>query len=410
MAIQRARQNRTRRRSDLTLQEWIARAKVRFAGTLLDFAEALPEAKRGPINYLQTVRGFQRKHADEPTRDAKPPADNHIALASIRLVEAYSIENFDRVRLAIDRLFPDLRRMDPSRSDLLNELEQSIRSLNAGGWWNIGMLVRERGRRFFAVPVRELPQIPTEVEWIHVHVHHILPSIAILVFDVQLTDDAATELNRVQARAYLPETSFRSLLHWQSGHSELPAEWVRQRQLRSWIDSLRSDVEDALKRLVGDGLFSIAARRRLRLPAIESYLVSSTDVAFSDDWEKKARGWLESYGIEPIFNSYRSDDTFFQWPQIEQRHGAVVSGHLLTVWREKYLTTIQHPQAYGGETNAVLHHVDDAMNSLMPAVVTLQLLRQSRKVIEELRERVFKRIDNGAGRAAQKVGHSPLRK
>lgn len=395
MAIQRGQQSRTRAKSDLTLQAKMKHGKVWLAGKLLDIAEALPETKRGPINYLQTVRGFQRKHADERTREAKPPANNQIALSSIRMVETYSIENFDRVRLAIDRLFPDLQRQDPTRSDLLNELDQSIRSLNAGAWWNIGMLVRERGRRMWAVPVREVPQIPSEVEWIHVHAHHILPSIAILAFDVQLTDDAAAELNRVQACPYLPEISFRSLVRWESGHSELPVEWVRQREVRNWVDSLRTDVEEILKRFIGDGLFSVEARKSPRLPAVEVYILSSKETAFSDDWNKQARWWLESYGIEPLFNAYRSDADLFQWPDVGRRRNVEVSGHLLTVWRENYLTTIQHAQAYGGEKNAVLHRVEDALNSLMPAVVTLQLLRQSRKVIEELRERVFKSIRRG---------------
>jgi hypothetical protein len=301
-----------------------------------------------------------------------------VALLSIRLVEAYSIENFDRLRLAIEQLFPDLPR-DPTRTNLLTELDQSIRSLNAGGWWNIGMLVRERRRYVYAVPIRELPQLPSQVESIHVRVHHILPSIAMLTFDVRLTDDAVTALNRVQARAYLPEIAFRSIFRWQAGHSELPVEWVRQRHVRDWIDGLRSDVEEVLKRSVAHGLFTVAVRKPPRLPAIEVYLLSTGGAALSEEWEKQTRWWLESYGIEPVFDVYRSDLAMFQWPQVERRHGAFGSGHLFTVSREKYLATIQHPKAYGSETNAVLHHVEDALDGLMPVVVSLELLRQMRR-------------------------------
>jgi hypothetical protein len=120
------------------------------------------------------------------------------------------IENLDRLRLAIQRLFPDLPR-EPTRNNLLNEFDQSIRSLNAGGWWSIGMLVRERGRLFYTLPVREFPELPPQVESIHVHAYHIVPSIAVLALDVRLTDDAPAELNRVQAHPYLPEIEFRSL-------------------------------------------------------------------------------------------------------------------------------------------------------------------------------------------------------
>jgi hypothetical protein len=55
--------------------------------------------------------------------------------------------------------------------------------------------------------------------------------------------------------------------------------------------------------------------------------------------EKKARFWLESYGIEPAFDVYRSDLAVFQWPRVE-RHRRSVTGHLLIVCREKYLAQI----------------------------------------------------------------------
>jgi hypothetical protein len=142
---------------------------VWLGGKLLDLAESLPETKRGPIHHLQMIRGFQRKNAAEARSDAKPPGDSRLAISAIRLVEAYSIENFNRLRLALQRLFPDFPRQD-GRSGLLTELDQSIRSLTAGGWWNIGIVVRERGRYSYALPVRELPRLPPQIESIHVSI------------------------------------------------------------------------------------------------------------------------------------------------------------------------------------------------------------------------------------------------
>jgi hypothetical protein len=247
----------------------------------------------------------------------------------------------------------------------------------------------------YALPVRELPELPKQVASIHVRAHHILPSIAMLDLDVRLTDDAAAELNRVQARPYLPEVTFRSLFRFEAGHSELPVEWVRQRHVRGWVDGLRSEVEAALTHLIPPGLFSMAASARPRWPAIEVYLLSAGETAFSEEWETRARWWLESYGIEAAFNVYRSHLALFQWPRLE-RHEHGVSGHILTVSREKYLAMIEHPGAYSGEEDAVLHYVEDALRGFMPVVVTLQLLRQTRGIIEQLRERVFQRIDVGA--------------
>jgi hypothetical protein len=374
----------------------MVRTKVWLGGKLLDFAEALPEAKRGPIHHLQMVRSFQRRYANEPNRDPRAPPNNRIALSSMRLIEAYSIENFDRLRLAIQRLFPDLPR-DPTRSNLLTELDQSVRSLNAGAWWNVGLLLREKGRHFLGLPVRELPELPAQVEMIHVRAHHILPSIATLSFDVRISDGASADLNRIQARSYLPEIEFRSIFRWQSGHRELSVEWVRLRHVREWVDGLRSQVEESLMAYVPPGLFHGVVPDRPTLPAIEVYLLRAGDAALSDEWEKQARWWLESYGIESAFDVYRSDLALFQWPRVE-RHRRPISGHLLTVSCEKYLAKIAHPQAYSGEKNAILHHVEDELHELLPTVVILQLLWYTRKTIEELRERVFRRIDVGARR------------
>jgi len=48
---------RLTRPRDRTARERIARAKLWFGGKLLDFAEALPETKRGPIHHLQMISG-----------------------------------------------------------------------------------------------------------------------------------------------------------------------------------------------------------------------------------------------------------------------------------------------------------------------------------------------------------------
>lgn len=123
----------------MKVRERLTRVRVRLAGKLLDLAESLPETKRGPIHHLQVLRGFQRQHAAEPARSSRPPEGNHLTLACLRLHEAYPIEYFERLRRAIQTLFPDLSRQSGHR-DVLHELDESIRSLNADGWWKIGVL------------------------------------------------------------------------------------------------------------------------------------------------------------------------------------------------------------------------------------------------------------------------------
>lgn len=112
---------------------------------LLDFAESLPETKAGPFHYLQLVRSHQRRRIDQLTHRGSPPKGASLSLPLIRVLEAYSIENFDLLRLTLQRLFPGRAFQYPGQ-DRLSELDRSLRSLTASSWWRIGTLVRDRGK------------------------------------------------------------------------------------------------------------------------------------------------------------------------------------------------------------------------------------------------------------------------
>lgn len=366
------------------IRQWIG-------GRFLDFAEALPRAERGPIHHLQFIREYQREHSADPQRDPSPPPNTDLALSSIRLIEAYSIENFDRLQIGLQKLFPDLP-SQATRSNLLAELGKSIRRLHAGGWWSVGILVREKKGLHYALPVRELPELPVQVQSVGIKAHHIMPSVAVLTFDAYLTDEASRELRNVQARPYLSEITFRSIFPWRFGHSERPVESVRQEHVRGWVDRFRSNIEDVLERSLEPGLFGACAKKRPRLPAVEIYLLSvGENGVISEEWEQRAHRWLASYGIDLNFDVYRSDQALFQWAR-KEHEARFISGHILTLFREKYLATIKNPEMYSGETTAILYHVENELDALLPVLVTLQALQQTRSVIEDLRERVFRRI------------------
>jgi hypothetical protein len=182
----------------MSTNEHVHRLRVWFARKLLDLAESLPEVKRGPLHDLQFIRECQRKDAGPPYSDVEAPPNNPLSLSAMPLVEAYSIENFNRLPAALLRLFPNLPN-EPTHRNLITELDQSIKSLSAGSWWNVGVLLREKLGYSFGLPTRELPELPEQVKYIRVSAHHMLPSTVVLAFDVRLTTEAAGALNRVQA-------------------------------------------------------------------------------------------------------------------------------------------------------------------------------------------------------------------
>ena len=378
------------------------RVKSTISGRLLDFAESLPEVKRGPLHHLQLVRHYQRRHAERS--NASPPTGASVKLGSIRLVDAYSIEQFSGLVRSIEKLFPnsdDFGERNPAA-----EIDSAIRTLTGGAWWNAGQIVRERRGYILSRPYRELPDLPPQVRMIEVHVEHLMPSLAIVTFDVNLTDEGATELKTVQGRSYLGEMTLRSLLKWGRGHSERPADWVRTRAIRSWIDRLRSSVEDVLRPFVEPGLFSHNGRERPSLPAIETYLLESSGAHRDDAWEKMARAWLDSYGIGWTYQVYRSEADLFQWPK-RHRHQATISSHIIVAFREQYRAVIKNPQAYGGEDRAILHYVEDGLRALMPFIVIRELLRRMGDSVQRLREQVFALVGDGASRSPFRIIRNP---
>lgn len=365
--------------------------KASLSGKLLDFAESLPEVKRGPLHHLQQVRHYQRLHAERD--NANPPDAATIKLGSIRLIEAYSLEQFSGLVESLERLFPNGD--DFGGRDRAAKIESVIRSLSAGSWFNVGRIVRERRRHLLTRPYRELPGLPVQIRSINVNVEHIMPSLAVLTFDLEITDDGARELQSIHDRSYLGEVTLRSLLKWDRGHSETPADRARTQATRSWVDALRASTERALRPFVEPGLFSGRTDRRPKLPAVEIYLFESGGGTRDEAWERQTRRWLDSYGIGWTYDVYRSDADLFQWPR-RGRYEVEVSSHIHVAFREQYRAEIKDPKAYGGEERAILHYVEDGLRALMPYVVLREVLWGITESVQRLREQVFTLVGNSA--------------
>ena len=243
---------------------------------LLDLAESLPATQWGPLSSLQSLRSEQRKSAADAPLAVAPPKGTRLSLAFIRLAEAYPIEHFDRVHATIQSFFPTT--YGGFTASTLDRLDAELRSFTFASRWSIGILSRESRRHQRVISV--MPKLPTSVDYIPVEMHNILPSVAVLTFDVHLTELASDELNAVQAAACLPEVKLRSLLAWQAGHSKVVGSSTRP-CVRAWVDRFRARVETALNRHLGRGIFGSVATERPRLPIVEVYFINGdADLGF----------------------------------------------------------------------------------------------------------------------------------
>jgi hypothetical protein len=306
----------------------------------------------------------------------------------MRLIDAYPVEHFDQLRKALEALFPKL---PAHSSQTIQEIDESIRSLNAGSWWNLGHIVRTKTTRQFDTPVGHLPGLPAHVEEIDVQVHHILPSIAALSFDVWLTDAAAEQLRHIHDATYSSEITFFSLLRPQRGYSVADHGFIRPRKIREWVDGLRADVEGELHG--PPGLFGRMSRPQPRLPAIELYLVSGTPDGLSARWLDGARGLLRTYGIDSSL-AYCDGRALYQW----RRASRILTepmAHVLLLSQEAALARIRCPHGYRTDVSAIVSHEQDELRGLLPVVVADELLQHTDRTIQSLREKAFRRMKSG---------------
>src|ERR1043166_2761757 len=86
----------------------ISRLRTAVSKKYLDWAEKLPAFKGGGINVLQVTRRFDRKEANDHGDRTKPPTGASIEFPYFRLIEIFTIEEFDSLRDGLLRLFPQL--------------------------------------------------------------------------------------------------------------------------------------------------------------------------------------------------------------------------------------------------------------------------------------------------------------
>lgn len=194
----------------------ISRLRIAVSKKYLDWAEKLPTFRGGGINVLQVTREFDRKEANDHAKRIKPPSGASIEFPYFRLIEIFTIEEFDGLRDGLLRLFPQLS--DPlSGRDFASSFGQRADAIKGGSWQHIGYVFRDAKKRFLGLDAyREMKDLPEVVEWIHVTLHRFLPSLIVVALDVNLSDEATNQLNSLQQAAYLPEVQFRSLLPWKA--------------------------------------------------------------------------------------------------------------------------------------------------------------------------------------------------
>lgn len=288
----------------------------------------------------------------------------------------------------LERSLRNLVSEDIFGRDFMADFRKTALGLSSIGNVLVGHLARKRSS-FAAVPQGILPDLPTEVEGITVHLHKILSSGFALTFDVKLTDSAAERLRALQVQDCLPKIRFRHWIPWGEGagsHSESTAESARQELVVGWLLELRRRIEAALLRRIF-GYFSVEHHGSSPcLPAFEIFSlrrVPTDDKGFSQ-WLNLGSGWLGTLGATRVmvdWYGFKCDDLVLILPgQIDAK---------IAAYRVFSLIGTAVDQQAEQHRHLVLQ---EKLDRALAVFVVTEFLDRTQETVEELRKEVYERL------------------
>lgn len=282
---------------NIIAKRW-ARGNDWLANKLLALSERFPASKRGPLAHLQRLRARQQEDAERAARITRRPADVSLKYLYYRTFESYQIEDFDRLHSSVLRLFPDAD--DPhQRATFSSPFRRTRVDISAGHWQHLGYITRKADGRVFGRPRRAIVDLPSQIDYIHVSLFKVLPSLFVLVFDVFITDKASEALREIQERFYLPRIRCRPwIFHGleRSEYSITSAETIKQLSIAAWKSDIRRATYSVLEPYIIYGDFRRSSTSYL--PSIDVYYLDwvemPSDVEHALD---AASRWLQAIGF-----------------------------------------------------------------------------------------------------------------
>jgi hypothetical protein len=400
------------------------------------------------------MRKRQREHSEAAYQQSRPPQGTEVEWLYFRLIEVFHIEDYDELMEGIGRLFPEMDD-DFLQRPSLDELKRLDRRLHGRSWWFLGRVVRERRAGFYPPPpVREMPTLPPDVDYIELELHQILPSLFVVSMDVHLMDSATHHLVQVQNTRHLSEVRFRRLIPWGSlggGYSSVRAEAVMRRETLRWLTHLQGEVERCLCSYVKGVFVQQPSSKAARFPIVDVHALkgvcvksnesseqhaekskrapslrlfcrfltalgrvlgwdiarplpeanqtieqsSDSGISFLAPWMKSAREWWKSLGFNFLpYSTYTNGKLLFD----EGRGGETLgrydrAGHRLVVLWEPYVKSL-NIEMYGSERLAVKSATQDVLAAMLPTLTILELLKLAERNLGRLRKHVFADISS----------------
>lgn len=376
----------------------VDRFRVWFGNSSLDWLEKAWRFNGGALAQRQRTREHQHEEADKAHEHTRLPKDIQIDYLCFRLVEIFPVEEATRLQRGLKKLLPFLE-SEVWHRDFSKDFSKQAKRIQAGMYWNLGRLVKESEFLFFPSESRKMPELPEEVSFVDVWLHHLYPSVFVVTFDVYLQKDATQRLLRVHGKKYLSTLRFLRLIPWGIQGASYAGENTSERAIKHevlrWFEDLRKKVENCISPYVRGYFLEQGSRKSSALPAIEVVALQGTPSepdAF-EKWFRDQRRWWDSLGFGHDFFIYKSKEAMYVDPADDYPHGRSVI-RVVPLW-ESYKAAVADFRLKSGDRFAVTHDIAEWLNALLPLFVILEYLESVQDNIEKLRQETFRKMKPG---------------
>lgn len=365
-----------------------------LAKVYIKWGNKFPFLKGDLARTLRHIQKRQIEDTESTFKETRPPEGVEMEYIYFRLFDTFQVEDVDSLLQGLKKLFPNFN--DPFfRGDYYEKFIQNAIGIGDGQWLNIGDIARDKKGRFWGDRFRVLRSLPSTVEYIHIELHKILPSLFVLTYDVYLERSVTEKLNELQNSHYVSNIYFRKIMPYGKGgggYSIESAEFVMRQNIEKW----RTDLYLQIEKCLGGFLKGEFLRNKLsnsnELPSVEVYSfkgIPKTKNALQK-WLHKSSSWLESLGFHMTsFYSYTNGKLIFI-PKLNFNKDNDRSSHRVIVLREQYLKSINEDMYGHDEKFAIAHTTQEGfLTPILVPLVMYEILARFRDEFEKTRRSVL---------------------
>jgi len=318
------------------------------------------------LMYFNEKRKEQREDAKERLSEKKIPNNININLSSMVFSVPFEYEQFDDIKLVLDKLNCEDERTYKSIHNIIKYKD----SKNYRCITPFGIIGGNKGRLSFSNKIKPIKNIPNNVKNIELSYTRIMPSFAILIFKFNLLDCVTEEINNLQSKEYLSTILFKDFFPISKLPYNYSTSWGQE--TKKAIDNYKDSVKIDMQQWVMN-TFKLKNKVLKNSFFIDEFKINGNPTNKNElkQWLKDNRNWLNDYD--------------FGYPQFYEKR------NFYTLYSSN---TIIELEPYNIDINSVLtgKRIDDDILSRVILKSIHSILNRHIVKIEYIKARVFKNI------------------